>query len=111
LMKLASPLQVIGPTLQSGAHLSLIARSIIDTSNAALMSAHVIEHRLDDVRLHAKLCQLSRCCAPEIVKSPRRNPSALIKRSLGPCTTLNSFSTKYKCRGAALAPDSRQGLS
>src|SRR5437899_1389934 len=62
---------MIRPTLQRFAHLSGIARAIVDARNASAVATHMVEHRLDDVRLHAKLGHASCASAPEIMEAPR----------------------------------------
>ena len=50
--------------------LGAVLRAIINTGDAALVAANMIEHCLDDVRLYAKLGHSSRHRAPQIVMHP-----------------------------------------
>src|SRR5271170_479046 len=70
-------LQVIGPKQQRGPDLALIARAVVDAGDAALVARPVIEHALDDVRLHAEFGHASCDRAPDIVDAPGRQPPAL----------------------------------
>src|SRR5262249_8898547 len=82
--------EMICPALERTPHLSFVARSIVNTSNATFVSADVVQHCLDDVWLCAKLCH-SRCASPsEIIERPRCNPDALIERSFCPTPNLEA---------------------
>jgi len=64
---------VFGPQVQRFALFLVVSRPVVDTGNAALVSADVINNRLDDVRLHAQLGHASCCRPPQIMQHPIRN--------------------------------------
>jgi hypothetical protein len=66
-------LNVIRPFRQRVTHLAFVSCAIVDASNASLMTAHMIKHCLDNVRLHAKLGHASGARAPKIVEPPLCN--------------------------------------
>jgi hypothetical protein len=63
-------LNVIGPQRQRSAHLALIARPVIDPCDARPVAALVIEHGLNNVRLHAEVGHASGDRPPYVVDSP-----------------------------------------
>ena len=63
-------LDVLAPQLERRPLLRRVARSIVDAGDAGLVAADVVQHRLDDVRLHAELCHAGSHRAPDIVQPP-----------------------------------------
>src|SRR5262245_43654555 len=73
---------MIFPQRQRGAHLALVARSVVDASNAAAMAAMMVEHLLDDVRLHPEVGHPRCNASPDVVQHPLTNAGALIEIAL-----------------------------
>jgi len=65
--------KLIGPQRQRRALLVLVARPIIDAGYTVFVSGNMIEHRLDDVRRHARLRHHRRHGAAQVVVGPRRD--------------------------------------
>ena len=54
LLTIRQKLNVLTPKLERGPLFCGVARSVVDASDASLVTADVVEHSLDDVGLHAK---------------------------------------------------------
>ena len=74
---------VVSPQPQCGAFLPCIGCSVVNASHAGLVATHMIEHRLDDVRLHAKFSHTGGRRAAQIVQSPVRYLAAAVESQLG----------------------------
>jgi len=71
-------IKVIRPTLERAPHLPFIARSIVNASNASLMTANVIKDCFDDVRLHTEFSHAGSASATKVMKCVRRDPKLAI---------------------------------
>ena len=58
------------PEIERLTFLCGIARPIVDAGTAGLMSADMVEHSLDDVRLHAEFGHAGRDRAPYVMQPP-----------------------------------------
>jgi hypothetical protein len=63
-------LNVPAPKIERRFLFCRIARSVVDASDASLVAADVVEHSLDDVRLHAKFGHAGSDSAPYIMQPP-----------------------------------------
>src|SRR5262249_3806118 len=62
---------MVGPQRKRGAHLALVARSVVDARRAARVAGLMAKDLLEDVRLLADVCQIGGAGAAEIVQRPR----------------------------------------
>jgi len=69
---------VVGPSLQRIAHRLRVRRSIINTSNPALVATYVVKDCFNDVGLHAKLGHAGGAGAAKIVECVRCDHCTLI---------------------------------
>src|SRR5262245_7556389 len=104
------------PQIQRGGFLGLIAGSIVDACNTALVAGHVVQNGLDHVRLYSDLRHAGCYGSPQIMNDPGRHwlgflvglldrpNDSLIESILGlaPAAKAALAFTKYKI--TALAP-------
>src|SRR5262245_40934002 len=75
---------VILPQRQRVAHLTLVARPVVDARRSALVPALMVENLLDDVRLHADVGHARRHGPADVVGRPVGDAGAPIERDLAP---------------------------
>src|SRR5262245_5704879 len=63
-------LDMIRPALQRARDRSRVVRPVVDAGNAGTMTAEVVQHRLDVMRLNAKVSHAGGDGAPDVVQLP-----------------------------------------
>ena len=87
-------LDVVGPTLERGARLPLVFRSLVHSCHAHTMAAVVIEDRLDVVGLDAEFAKVGCAGSAKIMDAPRCDAYTLIKLLLGSIPVIESTLAK-----------------
>jgi hypothetical protein len=64
LLTIRQQLNVLSPKLERGSLFRGIARSVVDARDTSFVAADVVDHSLDDVRLHAKFGHACSDCTP-----------------------------------------------
>src|SRR5262249_35973305 len=62
---------MVAPQRQGRFDFAFVTRSVVDAGDADLVPADMVQHRLDDVRLHANVSHASRSRTAQIVQGPR----------------------------------------